>query len=181
MRLMLTLPLLLAFGCAEAVELSLPHPESTGSDTGASGGDEDDESTPEDDDEDGIEAYQGCGPDEMVWEVEVRTPDGEVVHMTTPDQELVLVGRVHNPCLEPVTLELPGSCMVEAFDVISTQSGEGEYESLECLETGRRTELPPEGCDETTLPWGTIRPGEYEVTAHFSIDGRRASTELVVQ
>lgn len=174
------LPILLVLGCAEGVELSVPRGDATGSDTGASPedggphGGQDSGSALEDD------IPGGCTLDDLLWQVEVRLPSGSPVHRAEPTDELILVGVVHNPCDEPLDIELPGSCMVEAFDVIDLESGDGEYEGLSCLQSTRTTELAAGGTDETILPWGSMGPGVYEVTAHFAVENRRASTELIV-
>lgn len=174
------LPLLLTLGCAEGVDLSVP-------DDGV-GGNEADDSGPAGDDggPGGDDTGWGgedaaCGVDDLRWVAEVRLDDGTLVHMTETGVAVTVVGVVENPCAEPIRVELQESCLVKAFDVIERATGDGEYEGISCLQTARVTDLAPGGRDETALYWGSLPPGEFDVTAHFAVEGRRATTELVVR
>ncbi len=183
------LPLTLVLACGSAVDLRPPHGGQHLGDTGASGSATDTGgdagSVGLEDDGGGPGGGTDCTLDDLRWDAGVRRegasrddPDADQIDS---DDVVVAVGSVSNPCDEPVVIDEPDSCLVRGFDLVDVESGEGGYQQLDCYESTRQTELASGEVAETALDWGQLAPGDYLLTAHFSVEGRTATTTFIVR
>lgn len=173
--LSLLAPAVLSAACLGPVELRAPPGSDSGRDDSGSTGSGDDTGA------DVGDGGESCGVAQLSWQSKILDGQGKPQETVPAGQAFTIAGRVSNPCHLAVTIELPGSCLVEAFDVIDLASGESDYEDLICLQTASKAEIPPGAYIETLASWSGLPEGQYRATTWFSFDRLSASTTFEVE
>ncbi len=121
-----------------------------------------------------------CEASDLEWVAEVHTPGGPARETFSQEDELVLVGRVRNPCRNPVTLVTASSCIVQRWE-IERDDGKIFRFGPDCDGGETTWDLEPgdehfEGSDEHTLA-----PGTYLLTVRFQVGSSRAEQVFEVE
>ncbi|MBN1334577.1 MAG: hypothetical protein JXB39_01300, partial [Deltaproteobacteria bacterium] len=107
-----------------------------------------------------------CDLDDLVFSVEMRSPDGTACEACSSRVSLSIASLIANPCEEDLVFTTTDSCLVSSWEIID-DSGMGMGMGVICSPTITDWDIPAGDWIEDVTKWGPLSHGSYVVTVTF--------------